>query len=88
MNIFLEEVSNQYPNDYILMTADNAAWHKSKGLIVPESIDIFPLFPYIPELNPIEMIWEEIREKFFRNKLFKTLSAVSDKLCFYYSSYE
>ena len=81
MNIFLEEVSNQYPNDYILMVADNAAWHKSKDLIVPENIEIFPLLPYTPELNPIEMIWEEIREKFFRNKLFKTLSSVSDKLC-------
>ncbi len=81
MNIFLAEVSNQYPNDYILMVADNATWHKSKGLIVPENIEIFPLLPYTPELNPIEMIWDEIREKFFKNKLFRTLSAVSDKLC-------
>ncbi len=81
MNIFLDEVSKQYPNDYILMVADNAPWHKSNGLIIPENIDIFPLSPYTPELNPIEMIWDEIREKFFKNKLFKTLSDVSDKLC-------
>jgi putative transposase len=82
MNIFLTEVSNQYPNDYILMVADNASWHAtSKSLILPENIEIFPLLPYTPELNPIEMIWDEIREKFFKNKLFKTLSAVSDKLC-------
>jgi hypothetical protein len=82
MNLFLSEVSNQYPNDYILMVADNAAWHTtSKNLIVPENIEIFPLLPYTPELNPIEMIWDEIREKFFKNKLFKTLSDVSDKLC-------
>ena len=82
MNLFLAEVSKQYPDDYILMVADNAAWHtKSKGLIVTENIEIFPLLPYIPELNPLEMIWEEIREKFFKNKLFKTLSAVSDNLC-------
>lgn len=82
MNIFLAEVSKQYPNDYILMVADNAPWHtSSKSLIVPENIEIFPLLPYTPELNPIEMIWDEIREKFFKNKLFKTLSAVSDNLC-------
>ncbi|MFL0198639.1 hypothetical protein ACJDU8_24240 [Clostridium sp. WILCCON 0269] len=36
---------------------------------------------YTPELNPIEMIWGEIYEKFFGNKLFKTLNAVSNKLC-------
>ena len=81
MNIFLDAVSKQYPNDYILMVADNAPWHKSNGLVIPENMEIFPLLPYTPELNPIEMIWDEIREKFFKNKLFKTLSAVSDKLC-------
>ena len=27
------------------------------------------------------MIWDKIREKFFKNILFKTLSTVSDKLC-------
>lgn len=36
--------------------------------------------PYTPELNPIEMIWEKIREKFFKNKLFKTLDTVTDEL--------
>jgi transposase len=81
MSIFLDEVSKQHPNDYILMVADNAPWHKSNGLVIPENIEIFPLLPYTPELNPIEMIWDEIREKFFKNKLFRTLRAVSDKLC-------
>lgn len=80
-NIFLKEVSDRYPNDYILMVADNAPWHKSKGLVVPENIEIFPLLPYTPELNPIEMIWDEVREKGFKNELFKTLNAVQIRLC-------
>jgi transposase len=81
MNIFLKEVSNRYPNDYILMVADNTPWHKSKGLVIPENIEIFPLLPYTPELNPIEMIWDEVREKGFKNELFKTLNAVQLRLC-------
>ena len=81
MNIFLEEVSKRYPDNYILMVADNAAWHKSKGLNIPANIEIFPLLPYTPELNPIEMIWDEVREKGFRNELFKSLKAVQDRLC-------
>lgn len=81
MNIFLEEVSKRYPNNYILMVADNAAWHKSKGLNIPANIEIFPLLPYTPELNPIEMIWDEVREKGFRNELFKSLKAVQARLC-------
>jgi len=74
MNIFLEEVSITYPDDYILMVMDNATWHKSKGLVISENIEIFPLLPYTPELNPIEMIWDELREKIFRNELFPTLN--------------
>lgn len=81
MNIFLEEVSRRFPNDYILMVADNAAWHRSKGLNRPENIEIFPLLPYSPELNPTEQIWDETREKGFKNELFKTLGAVESRLC-------
>lgn len=81
MNIFLQTVSEKYPNDYILLGVDNAAWHKSKTLNIPENIELFPLLPYTPELNPIEMIWDELREKFFKNELFKTLAKVTDKLC-------
>jgi transposase len=81
MNIFLQTVSKTYPNDYILIVADNASWHKSNDLVIPGNIEIFPLLPYTPELNPIEMIWDELREKFFRNELFNTLAKVSDRLC-------
>lgn len=81
MNIFLQELSKRFPKDYILLVADNASWHKSNGLIVPDNIEIFPLLPYTPELNPIEMIWDELREKFFKNSLFKTLKKVTDRLC-------
>lgn len=81
MNIFLNEVSIHYPDDYILMVADNAPWHKSKDLIIPDNIEIYPLLPYTPELNPIEMIWDEVREKGFKNELFKTLNDVQIRLC-------
>lgn len=81
MNIFLEKISSNFPNDYILLVADNAAWHKSKTIKIPDNMEIFPLLPYTPELNPIEMIWEELREKFFKNELFKTLAKVADRLC-------
>ena len=36
--------------------------------------------PYSPQLNPIENIWEEIREKWFSNKVFRDLDSVIDTL--------
>jgi len=81
MNVFLDELSKAYPDDYILLLLDNAAWHRSSAMIVPERIELFPLLPYTPELNPIEMIWDEVREKGFRNEIFKNLEAVIERLC-------
>jgi len=79
MSIFLEEVGKRHADEHIIMFLDQAGWHKSKALRVPENIELAYLPPYSPDLNPQEQIWDELREKFFRNKLFKTLDAVVDK---------
>ena len=81
MNAFLQNLSAEYPNDYILLVADGAAWHKSKDLNIPLNIEIFPLPPYTPEMNPIEQIWKEIRKCGFRNEVFSSLEKVIDRLC-------
>lgn len=81
MNIFLHKLSEAYADDYILLVADGAAWHKAKGLIIPANIEIIPLPPYTPELNPIEQIWKELRKRGFKNELFQTLDKVVDRLC-------
>ena len=36
--------------------------------------------PYAPVLNPVEHIWEELREKYFHNKAFDSLDALEDQL--------
>lgn len=81
MNVFLKELSKAYPDDYILLVVDNAAWHSSGALEIPQNIQLYPLLPYTPELNPIEMLWDEIREKGFRNEVFASLEKVVDRLC-------
>lgn len=69
MNLFLRELSKQFPQDTILMCCDGAAWHKSGTLEVPENIVLFHIPPYTPEMNPIEQIWKEIRKRGFRNEV-------------------
>ena len=81
MNVFLDELSKAYPNDFILLVADGAAWHRSKELRIPRNIEIFPLPPATPEMNPIEQIWKEIRKRGFRNETFQSLDKVIDRLC-------
>lgn len=81
MNLFLENLSKQFPDDYILLVCDGARWHNSKTMIVPNNIEILHIPPYTPEMNPIEQIWEELREKGFRNECFSSLDQVVDRLC-------
>ena len=78
MSIFLSEVNRRHQNEHIVMFTDRAGWHTSKNLRVPENIELAFLPPYSPELNPQEQIWDELREKFFVNKIFKSLPAVMD----------
>ena len=43
MNIFLKQLSEQYPDDVILLCCDGAVWHKSGGLNLPNNIVLFYL---------------------------------------------
>jgi putative transposase len=81
MNLFLKKLSEAYPEDYILLACDRAAWHRANGLNIPANIELFFLPPATPEMNPIEQIWKEIRKRGFRNEIFQTLDKVIDRLC-------
>ena len=81
MNIFLESLSATFPDDYIVLVCDGAAWHKSGTLKRFPNIELMFIPPYTPEMNPIEQIWKEIRKLGFRNEVFQTLNKVVDRLC-------
>ena len=81
MNLFLQNLSKEFAEDYILLVCDGARWHESKNLIIPSNIQLLHIPPYTPEMNPIEQIWEELREKGFRNEVFSSLNQVVDRLC-------
>jgi putative transposase len=80
MNLFLSELSNHIGIDYALVCLDQARWHSSNDLIIPDNLRLFYIPPRTPEMNPIEQLWPEIR-KDFKNKMFKTLDKVVDQLC-------
>ena len=80
MQLFLNEVSSRHREDRIIMILDGAGWHKAGELVVPENIRLVSLPPYAPELNPVEHIWDELREKSFGNLVFDSLDALEDNL--------
>ena len=81
MNLFLAHVSRTFSQYFLVIQVDQAGWHSAKNLVIPENIRLIPQPAYSPELNPVEHIWEEIREKAFSNRAFPSLDAVIDTLC-------
>lgn len=75
MNAFLRHIAERHPQDYIVMVVDGAPSHRSKDLRVPENMSLVRLPPYSPELNPVERLWDELREKDFSNRVFDSLGA-------------
>jgi len=81
MEVFLKEPSKTYPEDIIIPVCDGAAWHKAKNLQIPANIKPVFIPPYTPEMNPIEQIWKEIRNRGFKNEMFTALNKAVDRLC-------
>jgi transposase len=82
MDIFLQTLSKQQQNERIILCMDKAGWHTTKHLNIPNNIILWFLPPYSPELNPVELIWRELRAKYFNNKTFTSLKLVDDHLEF------
>lgn len=81
MNLFLEQVSQTFPDHFIVMQVDQAAWHHSQELLIPANIRLILQPAYSPEVNPVEHVWDELREKYFHNRVFPSLDALIEVLC-------
>ena len=80
MQLFLNEVGERHPSDKIVMMLDGAGWRASGLLKPPQNMKLLPLPSYAPELNLVEHVWDELREKHFHNHVFDSLDALKDQL--------
>lgn len=62
------------------MIADQASWHRSEGLKHFNNLKLIFLPPYSPELNPVEHLWEYLREKYFHNRNWESIDKLEDRL--------
>lgn len=71
MNVFLTMLSKELgPQDHAVLIMDQAGWHKSRTLEIPENITTLLLPPYSPELNPVERLWAYLRSHYLSNRAF------------------
>lgn len=80
MQLYLDHFRAENPGAYILLVLDRAGWHVSASLRVPEGMELLPLPPYSPELNPVERLWQWLRRHACRNRIFRSLDELSDAI--------
>ena len=83
MALHLAEISRTVtPGAHAVLLLDQAGWHLSDKLDIPANITLMPLPPKSPELNPVENIWQFIRDNWLSNRVFRSYDDILDHCCY------
>jgi len=83
MELHLAEISSQVaPGAHAVLMLDQAGWHISGALVVPANITLLPLPPKCPELNPVENVWQFMRDNWLSNRIFSSYKNIVDHCSF------
>lgn len=72
---FLEQIAASDPHAEHIVIWDQAGFHPRPEAPLPPRIHLLPLPPYSPELNPVEGLWDQLKDT-LGNRLFATLEAL------------
>src|SRR5215207_8385560 len=83
MGVFLAELARAVPaGTHAVLVLDGAGWHVSEDLAVPANLTLVHPPPYSPELNPVERVWEFLRDRWLSHRVLAGgYEAVVDAAC-------
>lgn len=61
--VFIDAFAAAYPDTLNLVVLDNSRCHTAKAIQVPANVRFVFLPPYSPELNPIERLWRDLKDR-------------------------
>jgi len=83
MNLHLAEISlTVAPGAHAVLLMDQAGWHTTGKLDVPDNISIVTLPSKSPELNPQENIWQFMRDNWLSNRVFTSYEDIVNHCCY------
>ena len=82
MQIALDSFAKEYisSDTIVVLLWDQAGFHQVKKLRIPQGLEILPLPPYTPELQPAERLWPSLRES-IANRWISSLDQIEKLLC-------
>ena len=80
MQAHLGEISAMVaPDAHAVLILDQAGWHLSGELAVPANITLLP--PRSPELNPVENVWQFLRDNWLSNRVYHSYDDIVAHCC-------
>ena len=76
---YLKHFSQYKPKEYKIVVIDNAGFHSTKNIEIPDNIFLLRIPPYTPELNPCEQIWQYIKNR-YKNQRFENMESLKSWL--------
>jgi putative transposase len=82
MQVHLDEISQAVkPGAHAVLLMDRAGWHTTGALDMPDKIIPVLLPPRSPELNPVENVWQYLRQTHLSNRVFADYDAIVEACC-------
>ncbi|MCL1128087.1 transposase, partial [Shewanella surugensis] len=82
MTQHLRQISEATGSDrYALIITDGAPWHTNETTEAFDNLSILKLPPYSPELNPIEQVWQWLRQHCLANRCFRNYDDIVEQCC-------
>lgn len=81
MTQHLEQISKATERGrHALVIVDGASWHSHKAAEDFDNVSLIHLPPYSPELNPVEQVWQWIRQREIANRCFEDYDDIVEQL--------
>jgi DDE superfamily endonuclease len=69
------------PGAHGVIVLDGAGWHASKGLVIPPNLTLIAQPPFAPEVNPVENVWQYLRQNQLAIRTYQTYETIVDACC-------
>ena len=82
MQLHLDKIARTVAKGaHAVLLLDRAGWHTTGALAVPKNITLILLPSRAPELNPVENVWQYLRQNWLSNRIFETYDHIIDAAC-------
>ena len=82
MDLHLAEISRHVAQGaHAVLVLDGAGGHGASDLAIPDNLTLLPLPPYSPELNPVENVWQYLRQNQLSLRVWPDYDAIVETCC-------